>query len=64
MASRLYDGLTGYDVRVPSGADFDATDHEYLDMAMTGAVTDHHREFFLRVGCACHCAAISRSPRR
>ena len=50
MASRLYDGLTGYDVRVPSGADFDATDHEYLDMAMTGAVTDHHREFFFRVG--------------
>ena len=50
MASRLYDGLTGYDVRLPSGADFDATDREYLDMAMTGAVTDHHREFFFRVG--------------
>ena len=22
----------------------------YLDMAMTGAVTDHHREFFFRIG--------------
>ena len=50
MASRLFDGLTGFDVRVPAGADFDATDREYLDMAMTGGVTEHHREFFFRVG--------------
>jgi aspartate racemase len=54
MTSRLYGGLEGYDVRVPPGDDLEATDREYLDMAMTGAVTDHHREFFFRVGGALH----------
>lgn len=49
MASRLYGGLAGLDVRLPAGADLDATDREYLDMAMTGSVTAHHREFFFRV---------------
>lgn len=49
MASRLYGGLAGFDVRLPAGADLDATDREYLDMAMTGSVTAHHREFFFRV---------------
>jgi aspartate racemase len=49
MASRLYGGLSGFDVRLPAGADLDATDREYLDMAMTGGVTPHHREFFFRV---------------
>jgi aspartate racemase len=51
MVSRLYGGLTGFDVRLPGGADLDATDREYLDMAMSGGVTGHHREFFFRV---CH----------
>jgi aspartate racemase len=49
MGSRLYGGLNGFDVRVPAGADFDATDREYLGMATTGAATDRHREFFFRV---------------
>ena len=50
MTSKLYGGLAEYDVRVPAGADLEATDREYLDMAMTGAVNDHHREFFFGVG--------------
>jgi aspartate racemase len=54
MASRLYQGLEGFDVRVPEGGDFAATDREYLDMAMTGGATERHREFFFRVGAALH----------
>jgi aspartate racemase len=46
MASRLYGGLAGFDVRVPSGADFEATDREYLGMATTGVATAENREFF------------------
>lgn len=49
MGSRLYGGLAGFDVRVPAGEDFDATDREYLGMAATGRATDRHREFFFRV---------------
>jgi aspartate racemase len=49
MASRLYGGLAGFDVRVPAGPDFDATDREYLGMATTGGATEQNREFFFRV---------------
>lgn len=49
MGSRLYGGLSGFDVRVPAGSDFDATDREYLGMARTGGATDQNRAFFFRV---------------
>lgn len=54
MASQLYGGLAGCDVRLPGGDDFDATDREYLDMAMAGSASDRHRAFFFRVGRALH----------
>lgn len=49
MNSRLYGGLEGFDVRVPAGADLDATDREYLGMATTGGATDQNRDFFFRI---------------
>ncbi|MGD9902900.1 MAG: aspartate/glutamate racemase family protein [Vicinamibacterales bacterium] len=50
MASRVYGALDGFDVRVPGGDDFMATDREYLGMGTTGRVTDEHRAFFFRIG--------------
>lgn len=49
MGSRMYGGLSGFDVLVPAGADFDATDREYLGMATTGGATEQNREFFFRI---------------
>jgi aspartate racemase len=50
MATRVYGALDGLDVRVPSGADFEATDREYLGMGTAGTITPSQRAFFFRVG--------------
>ena len=50
MSSRVYGALDGLDVRVPSGADFEATEREYLGMGVTGTVTPSQRAFFFRIG--------------
>jgi aspartate racemase len=50
MSTRVYGALDGLDVRVPSGADFEATDREYLGMGTSGAVTPSQRAFFFRIG--------------
>ena len=50
MSTGVYGALDGFDVRVPAGEDFEATDREYLAMGMSGTVTAGQRAFFLRVG--------------
>jgi aspartate racemase len=50
MASRVYGALDGFDVRVPAGDDFAATDREYLGIGGSGSVTEAQRAFFFRVG--------------
>lgn len=54
MASRVYGALDGWDVRVPAGEDFEATDREYLGLGTSGAITPATRAFFFRVGRELH----------
>jgi aspartate racemase len=50
MSSRLYGGLSMFDVVVPEGAGFDATHDEYVSMATVGVASDRQRALFFSVG--------------
>ncbi|MEZ5285738.1 MAG: aspartate/glutamate racemase family protein [Vicinamibacterales bacterium] len=50
MASHLYGALEGLQVLLPEGDDFAGTEREYLAMALAGAASAVHRDYFVRVG--------------
>ena len=50
MTSALFEGLRGFETRVPQGAMFERTDREYVAMARAGHASDAQRAFFYAAG--------------
>lgn len=54
MDSRFYGGLSSVDIVVPGERDLDQVHKNYVDMAMSGQVTDTQRQIFFSVGRRLH----------
>jgi len=50
MDSRFYGGLPSVDIVLPDGSDLDRVHESYVEMAMSGRVTDAQRQVFFSVG--------------
>ena len=50
LESRLYGGVSSVEFVLPQGEDLDATHTNYIEIALSGQVSDSQRDFFLSLG--------------